>query len=554
MFFRQAAANLLRRFSRPPSKIVSAPPRPPALTSFPPFPLSRLINFSHQNGSRGHPFWILLSWQAAIILGINSNVALAEEMSIQSGSKSDADASDIDGFQKIEDGSVVSNEHTAKWRIFSDLGREHFMKGKLEQAEKFFLSAVQEAEKGFGERDPHVASSCNNLAELYRVQKALDKAEPLYLRAIAILEEAYGPEDIRVAFAFHNLGQFYLIQRKLEEARRSYERALKIQRRVLGLAHLDYAETMYHLGMVLYLQGNEKESEDFIQDSIRIQEEAGQGESMACMKRLRYLAQIYLKSGRPAYAEEVQRKILNIMEVSKGWKSLETVIAAESLALTLQAVGNLGEARELLERCLDARRTLLSEDHIQIGANMLHIARVTIPNSSQLKKMDTSEALAELDKAKSLLENSTRISQGVINKLVKQKSNKKKRGGPQETQTNGRAALVILLQSLHTLALLEETRQELLESRKELSSPRDAENSLLQCISSYKEFGIGGLIVDSPEAKAEYLSCLKLLSSLIGAEGKQQLKGTSLPELNDEIERVELEISSYRKRRNQAAR
>lgn len=34
----------------------------------------------------------------------------------------------------------------------------------------------------------------------------------------------------------------------------------------------------------------------------------------------------------------------------QGWNSLETIIAAEGLALTLQSAGNLKEARELLER------------------------------------------------------------------------------------------------------------------------------------------------------------------------------------------------------------
>lgn len=31
------------------------------------------------------------------------------------------------------------------------------------EAEKFFLSALQEAKEGFGDRDAHVASACNNL-------------------------------------------------------------------------------------------------------------------------------------------------------------------------------------------------------------------------------------------------------------------------------------------------------------------------------------------------------------------------------------------------------
>lgn len=47
--------------------------------------------------------------------------------------------------------------------------------------------------------------------------------------------------------------------------------------------------------------------------------------------------------------------------------------------------------------------------HCQIGANMLHIARVRMLNSNQLRKVDISVAIAELEKGKDLLHNSIRF-------------------------------------------------------------------------------------------------------------------------------------------------
>ncbi|KHN00209.1 hypothetical protein glysoja_049426 [Glycine soja] len=72
-----------------------------------------------------------------------------------------------------------------------------------------------------------------------------------------------------------------------------------------------------------------------------------------------------MKSRRVAKAEMVQRKILHVMELSKGWYSLDTVIAAESLALILQAFGDTKDSKELLERCLNVRKDLHPDDHIQ---------------------------------------------------------------------------------------------------------------------------------------------------------------------------------------------
>ncbi|XVF20495.1 hypothetical protein REPUB_Repub12eG0005400 [Reevesia pubescens] len=555
MFLRKAAINLLRRVGLPSYSIsASASASRPATATPLLFSLSSKIKFPYQidyggSWSTNHadlPIWIIISVQAAIILGINVNPVLADAESIETSPESDVQDANIVGLHKITDGSVISNEHTSKWRIFTDNGRDYSLQGKLEEAEKFFLSALQEAKEGFGERDPHVASSCNNLAELYRVKKAFDKAEPLYLEAISILEEAFGSEDIRVGVALHNLGQFYLGQRKLEEARMCYE----IKGRVLGRGNIDYANTMYHLGTVLYLQGRLKDSEALIEDSIRILEEGGQGESMACVRRLRYLVQIYIKSNRIPEAENVQRKILHIMELSKGWNSLDTVVAAEGLALTLQSSGSLEEAQELLERCLDARKILLPEDHIQIGANMLHIARVGMLKSNQLRRMHVSDAIAELDKAKGLLNNAIRIAWRVINKLKRQENKKQHNGVSGETGIDGRTTLIILLQSLDALGLLEINRQELQESGEELLSTPEAKNAHFECISAYKEFATERLVSDSPEVKAQYLSCLKHLSSLLDSEGTKQYRGTTLQELKDEIKRVERDISSSRKRKS----
>ncbi|KAL9355095.1 hypothetical protein Peur_053065 [Populus x canadensis] len=543
MHMRQLAAKFLRRTHFPPQRFSSSS----EITTSNAWPnsLSSKTKCSYKYGfggpswrmnSRDCYLWTILAGQAAIILGINANPVLADEPR-ESSSQNDLDTDSMFGFRKIEDGSVISNEHTAKWRLFSDKGREVFLQGKLDQAEKFFFSALQEAKEGFGEKDPHVASSCNNLAELFRVQKQFDKAEPLYWEAIKILEESFGPEDIRVGAALHNLGQFYLMQRKLDEADKCYE--VKIKRRVLGLNHTDYADTLYHLGMVLYLLGKEKDAEALIQESIKILEENGMGDSITCIRRLQFLSQMYLKSNRLAEAEDVQRKVLQIMELSKGWNSMDTVIVAERLALTLQSIEKIKETKELLERCLEARKSLLPEDHIQIAANLLHIARVAMLNSNRLRKINISEAIAELDKAKDLLHSSTRIARQVLNKLRIQKG-KMQKNGASEMKREGHAAFVILLQSLDTLGLVETTKQELLESQGEHLPNIEAGNVLLQCISSYKEFEADKLISDSPKVKTEYLSCMKhLLSLMIDTGNKDKV---TLKDLDDEIKRVEAEI------------
>ena len=54
------------------------------------------------------------------------------------------------------------------------------------------------APKALGPEHPQVATSLNNLAELYQAQGKYGDAEPLYKRSLAIIEKALGPEHPQV--------------------------------------------------------------------------------------------------------------------------------------------------------------------------------------------------------------------------------------------------------------------------------------------------------------------------------------------------------------------
>ncbi|KAJ4820015.1 Kinesin light chain 3 [Rhynchospora pubera] len=468
---------------------------------------------------------ILFSGQAAVFLmdekiiayaqDVSSNKLLSENTQGQGGNQ-EAYAS---GLQRVEDGTVVSNEHTIKWRIFTDLGRDLFSKGKLDEAGKAFESALKEARLGFGQRDPHVASSCNNLAELKRVRKKFEEAEPLYLEAISILEDSFGPHDIRVGAALHNLGQFYLAQQKLDEARSSYERALKIKARILGYNNPDYASTVHHLGRVLYLQGKEKDAEALIRESISILEDNGLGESSTCIRRMTTLSQIMLKSNRPADAEMLQRKVLHALELLKGWDSLETAKAAEALALTLQSLGNLKESRELLEKCLEVRKKIFSEDHIQVASTMLHLARLELYDSKcvPLANGKYSETGEDLIRAKELLDNSIRIMKATLIK------------GKRKTD-HIHVALLLYLEGLDAVGLLESKRHDM-QSKGTAGYPYEVEHALRECISIYNEPHLRSILVNAPDVKAQYLTCLNRLSIMIGESGDEKTRTKELTDL-----------------------
>ncbi|XP_022683762.1 uncharacterized protein LOC101767382 isoform X3 [Setaria italica] len=388
----------------------------------------------------------VLIGQAAFFLGLSNGYAFAQEDSVSPAATSEQAEVNATGLQRIEDGSVVSNEHTVKWRIFTDNGRDFFQKRQLDKAEKLFQAALLEAKEGFGLRDPHVASALNNLAEFYRLKQEYEKAELLYLEAIEILEESFGSDDIRVGTALHSLGMCYHLQHKFAQAQTCYERALK----------------------VLSVQGKRRGAESLTEESIRILEEAGLGESPTCIQRMRYLSTELIKSKRFTEAEIWQRKILHTLELSKGWDSLHTAHAAEVLSLTLQALEKFKESEELLERSLATKKKVLPEekhqepcflevhlvqyilDHNLLAVTLVHLARLSLHKiASDLKNANSNVATYYLSRAQQHSNDSIRITEAILNSSTDQN----KLESTSTTDGEKIAATAILLQALDVVGL-----------------------------------------------------------------------------------------------------
>jgi tetratricopeptide (TPR) repeat protein len=99
-----------------------------------------------------------------------------------------------------------------------------------------------------------VATSLNNLAELYRAQGLYAKAEPRLQQSRARMKKALGPEHPDVATSLNNLALLYDAQGLYAKAEPLYQEALAILKKALGPEHPNvatglenYAELLSHL-------------------------------------------------------------------------------------------------------------------------------------------------------------------------------------------------------------------------------------------------------------------------------------------------------------------
>lgn len=84
-----------------------------------------------------------------------------------------------------------------------------YQEGRYEDAIPHAERALALREKAIGPEHSNVATSLNNLAELYCARGRYADAEPLYLHALAIREKALGKDHPDVATSLNSLSAFY---------------------------------------------------------------------------------------------------------------------------------------------------------------------------------------------------------------------------------------------------------------------------------------------------------------------------------------------------------
>ena len=125
--------------------------------------------------------------------------------------------------------TVSAHSQENSWYELNARVRELHKQGQYSEATDVAKEALKVAENTFGPDHPRVATSLNNLGEVYRAQGKYAEAEPLYKRALEMLEEALGPEHPDVARMLENMVQLYKDMGNIDEAKSLEERAKRIR-------------------------------------------------------------------------------------------------------------------------------------------------------------------------------------------------------------------------------------------------------------------------------------------------------------------------------------
>ncbi len=216
----------------------------------------------------------------------------------------------------------------------NELAQLYLIQDKSTDAEPLARQALSINERALGQDHPTVALNTGVLAAIYMSQGKFADAEPLFQRAVAIHERGVNPDQVALAKAVSNLGSLYYNQQRFDDAERLWVRALEIRERVREPDHPDLAANLNNLGALYWTKGRYGDAESVYQRAREIFEKTLDPEHPRMAAILNNLGETYLALERYDEAEPLLTRALTVKE--KIYDPSHT-----SIATTVHALANL---------------------------------------------------------------------------------------------------------------------------------------------------------------------------------------------------------------------
>ncbi len=230
--------------------------------------------------------------------------------------------------------------------LLGDFGRLEFLRGNIEDAEKYLTASLALMKRFEGAKHPEVASILNDLSGVYLWKDDLVRAEQTSREAVSIYSDSAELHPDRV-FADYRLAEVLFSKGLLDESASLYEKALKAQKKIYGEQSNAAAETLGALAQIKLAQNRPAEAEQLARKALDSSRASRPDSSLFSGNLQTTLARALLKQRRYQDAERELRSALELF--STNLPNHQYVAAAEYfLGETLLSLGNLPEAEQVL--------------------------------------------------------------------------------------------------------------------------------------------------------------------------------------------------------------
>jgi tetratricopeptide (TPR) repeat protein len=208
-----------------------------------------------------------------------------------------------------------------------------------------------------------MASSLHNAALIYMRQRDFHSALDCMTEAFNTKSSAFGSHPRETSESQHFLGIIYLEMKDADSAHFHLTNALNARLECSGVDHLDVARTLFGLGHTHFTRDEFEDAIKCLSEALRISRRRGSSEAES--KAELQLGTSYQELGCFEIAIKHLLEALNLMNSSPESSRMDVAQALFRLGICLCETGQLSQSLEKFNECLEMRKVLLGNLHIE---------------------------------------------------------------------------------------------------------------------------------------------------------------------------------------------
>jgi tetratricopeptide (TPR) repeat protein len=270
----------------------------------------------------------------------------------------------------------LGHEHPNIATTLNELSQLYHNMGEYKEALSLYNRAIKIREKTLGTEHYEMSVLFNNLALLYRDMGEYKEALSLYNRAIKIREKTPDTEYHDMAVLFNNLAMLYCDIGEYEKALPFYNRAIRIIEKALGKEHYDLTGPLSNLSGYYKTMGKNKKALALCNRALKITENTLGKEHPEVAVLLNNLGSIYYDLGKYERALSLYNRSIKITEKALGPEHLDITAPLNNLGGLYVKIGEYEKALSLYNRALNIKEKTLGPEHPDVSISLGNLASV----------------------------------------------------------------------------------------------------------------------------------------------------------------------------------
>ena len=265
--------------------------------------------------------------------------------------------------------AIYGERHYHVATSYQNLGNVFFNLGQYNESKENYEKALIIRKKIFGDEHAKVAGSYNTLGRAYRALGQFNEAKENYENALIISKNIFGEEHAEVAASYNNLGILYRNLGQYNEAKEYHEKALIIKKKIFGEEHAQVAASYNNLGSVYRGLVQYNEAKECYEKALIISKKIFGEEHAEVAASYNNLGSVYKDLAYYNEAKEYHEKALIISKKIFGEEHANVAASYSNLGSVYQDLGQYNQAKEYYEKALIIRKKIFGEEHAQVATS-----------------------------------------------------------------------------------------------------------------------------------------------------------------------------------------